>query len=55
MRIIVVVKSRNAIDKINVPESVAFVISKRFPCIMEKYGNVVITAPALLMLPNFGK
>lgn len=36
----------------NVPESVVFVVNKRFPCITVKCGNAVIIAPTPLMLPG---
>lgn len=35
------------------PEHEAFVINEKFPCIMGKYGNVVITVPTLLLLPVY--
>lgn len=35
------------------PGNEVFVVNKRFPCIMEKYGNVVTIVPKLLALPNF--
>ena len=46
-------KCNDFLKKDILPGNEVFVVNKRFPCIMEKYGNVVTIVPKLLALPNY--